>query len=46
MFSCYTCQKIIGQNSMVYMFQDKSYCSDECRNINIKKYFEYRENRI
>ena len=36
MFPCLICKKIIPKNSVVYMFQDNSFCSEKCRNILIK----------
>ena len=33
MFKCFNCKHIICKNSLIFMFQDNSFCSIDCRKI-------------
>ena len=37
MYTCFNCKKIIKSSETVYMFLDKSFCSNTCRRFYKKK---------
>ena len=44
MLTCFKCKKIIFKNSAIFMFQDNSFCSIDCRKIFIDYINDFKNN--